>query len=549
MKGGIMNGTIQSCGRGVLCAIIFFASVAAAAPPDLKQGWTSADSNGFYTTTQGSRLLPHQWFLALERHDSAELFKADCLARYGYLSTTPTCLKPSELPIGFAIDSAPAQKKWFGMTCAACHTSEISFKGITFRVDGAPAGAAMYDFLRDLDLALQKALNDPQAFDRFAKKVLGAQDNPANRRKLRDDKEVGLKDFSDYFKQFVVDSTPASPWGPARLDAFGMIFNRVTNIDLKRPDNNRKPEAPVSYPFLWGTSWHTVTQWNGSVPNNDETVRLARNLGQVLGVFGTINFKKTPLYPSSAQKGNLRALEKKVSVLKAPVWPEQLLGQIVWPRVKRGADLFKANQCDTCHAIVLPANQVGPADVFLSEVAVIKTDDAMARIAATRLSRTDILENRKIAFGKSDRFGPEALTADILRHAVTFAILGGSISPANTTMKSQALRLERLFDADLNIPRYKARPLNGIWATAPYLHNGSVRNLYQLLLPAAQREAKFSVGSREFDPFNVGFMDAPGPVPFVLDTSVAGNRNTGHEYGTALDHEQRLDLIEYMKTL
>src|SRR5690625_3270750 len=60
---------------------------------------------------------------------------------------------------------------------------------------------------------------------------------------------------------------------------------------------------------------------------------------------------------------------------------------------------------------------------------------------------------------------------------------------------------------------YKARPLNGIWATAPYLHNGSVPTLYDLLLPAKRpddpedgeyRPDEFMVGSREFDPIKVG---------------------------------------------
>ncbi len=59
---------------------------------------------------------------------------------------------------------------------------------------------------------------------------------------------------------------------------------------------------------------------------------------------------------------------------------------------------------------------------------------------------------------------------------------------------------------------YKARSLNGIWATAPYLHNGSVPTLYDLLLPVNAREAApkarpvtFKVGAREFDPVKVGF--------------------------------------------
>ena len=77
---------------------------------------------------------------------------------------------------------------------------------------------------------------------------------------------------------------------------------------------------------------------------------------------------------------------------------------------------------------------------------------------------------------------------------------------------------------------YKARPLNGVWATAPYLHNGSVPNLYEMLVPAANRTGRFYVGSREFDKDRVGIITSRSSSGFELDTSLAGNRNTGHEF-------------------
>lgn len=94
---------------------------------------------------------------------------------------------------------------------------------------------------------------------------------------------------------------------------------------------------------------------------------------------------------------------------------------------------------------------------------------------------------------------------------------------------------------------YKARPQNGVWATAPYLHNGSVPNLVELLKPEAQRVKTFHVGSQEFDPVNVGFKDDPSQS--VFDTAVDGNSNSGHEYGTDLSPEQRRNLVEYLKSL
>ena len=113
---------------------------------------------------------------------------------------------------------------------------------------------------------------------------------------------------------------------------------------------------------------------------------------------------------------------------------------------------------------------------------------------------------------------------------------------------------------------YKGRPLTGIWATAPYLHNGSVPTLCDLLLPPDQRPKKFLVGTREFDPKRVGFvtrddagnlLDTPtGDNSFVFNTRNAegrvidGNSNAGHDYGNAwLTEDERWALVEYLKGL
>jgi len=125
---------------------------------------------------------------------------------------------------------------------------------------------------------------------------------------------------------------------------------------------------------------------------------------------------------------------------------------------------------------------------------------------------------------------------------------------------------------------YKGRSLNGIWATAPYLHNGSVPTLYDLLLPAEKcakgadygeyRPKEFRVGSREFDAKKVGFR-SEGYDGFTFTTHRVGDKNIGHDYGScensqltfkkvgdseaspfpALTPAQRWDLVEYMKTL
>ena len=130
-------------------------------------------------------------------------------------------------------------------------------------------------------------------------------------------------------------------------------------------------------------------------------------------------------------------------------------------------------------------------------------------------------------------------------------------------------------DLPQEIPGYKPRPLAGVWATPPYLHNGSVPSLYQMLLPPEKRDRKFFVGRREFDPQHVGFVTQPDEDGrddgFWLDTGKDGNRNIGHAFaadaatwkkhlenrkdnplphgviGPEFSDAERYDIIEYLK--
>ena len=100
------------------------------------------------------------------------------------------------------------------------------------------------------------------------------------------------------------------------------------------------------------------------------------------------------------------------------------------------------------------------------------------------------------------------------------------------------------------MPEYEARPLNGIWATAPYLHNGSVPTLDALFRKAADRPMIFTVGTRAFDTRKVGLAEPPAPSTLPkLDTTLSGNSNAGHEFGVSLSENERTWLIEYLKTL
>jgi hypothetical protein len=102
--------------------------------------------------------------------------------------------------------------------------------------------------------------------------------------------------------------------------------------------------------------------------------------------------------------------------------------------------------------------------------------------------------------------------------------------------------------------KYESRVLHGIWAAAPYLHNGSVPTLADLLKPATDRPKSFMVGPA-YDPANVGLATDQTAFNYTLKTTgcdqrTSGDSNCGHEFGTTtLTPEQKKALLEYLKTL
>jgi mono/diheme cytochrome c family protein len=93
---------------------------------------------------------------------------------------------------------------------------------------------------------------------------------------------------------------------------------------------------------------------------------------------------------------------------------------------------------------------------------------------------------------------------------------------------------------------YANMPLDGIWARSPYLHNGSVPTLEDLLSPAAERPVTFVTGCITLNPAKVGKDCAKGG---MFDTKLKGNSNAGHPFGTQLPPAEKSQLIEYLKTL
>lgn len=693
------------------------------------KGWTEADRQLWYTTSQGSRFIPLNWLRALEQtNSSAPFLDKTHMDTFGYISSE------GELPLGFAIDrwkdadkygdySKPSVQngvisdEWVGINCAACHTGQIKHQGKRYIIHGAPA---MSDFMKFVDGtldALNTTVNDADKYNRFKTKALGPQASPEMITELETRIQSYIKWRTDIQSKNGNIGTEA--YGYGRLDAVGHILSK-TSLKTKLNDSVSDPEqwksdAPVSYPHIWNASQQAIVQWNGLTSNSANPVKttniwtgvvkdtdvgaLGRNVGEVTGVFAdfetsTKNDGKSYKVKSSANVGNLIDLEQTLSWVPSPQWP---FGPQDASLVSRGADLYKEN-CESCHSLLphddvrtkLPefdpsinkqkvsmswihdagtdiwmacnADQYGldrspngtlvnpdqraelsgayqltkvvTASVLNQVKGLIKSilNDTFGRGGANEYSKTKekiltefevgfpidpSIPHRKIeaaldCFNKSEIGQEKNVIDDYAEKKAVWKDLNfiqRLFAPGRKKKYENAKALNEKY----RLLRYKARPLNGIWATAPYLHNGSVPTLEALLLPSKHTDSAgiaqyfqmqyidedseprlhslkaaleknqvpasytgpyrpdcFYVGNLEYDTERAGYVSHigskgqscqsghkdPSERYFQLNVVdqagnvIPGNSNAGHNYPKMpLPEDDRKALLEFLKTL
>lgn len=544
---------------------------------ELAQGWKPDTANAFWWQPQGARQMPYDWFLHLEVADGETLFRSaeNMGGKLNYIPVSvPTKRNPDALPIGFVKSEFPDENGvlWMGMTCAACHTAMMTVNGREMVIDGGPGLGDYTAYNTQLVDALVAAWSEADKFERFATKILGEGYTDEQANKLRNDMQAQSMTMA----QLNELQHSALDGGFGRVDAFGAIFNRVMVEDLAVPENRMEPNAPVSYPFLWGTPQSSVVQWNGSAPNAGAGAGpLFRNVGEVVGVNGIAKVKPAKGldfiqsgdridnftdratffgYESSANLPNIGQIEEWLQQLRSPMWPENVLPAIDKEKAAQGKALYAKN-CAGCHEVIARADQGNTYEPVMIPVDQIGADPRMADNALlTKNPRTDQpwqtgkLEGSRGLLIFGDRYGE---TTESRAGALVTVVAGIALGQPTKALEANFKSYYAKHEAQTFDPRsYKARPLTGIWATSPYMHNGSVPNLYEMLLPEDQRSKTFHVGNREFDPVKVGYIaDQPGKVNFVFDTSIDGNRNTGHNVGKDLSDEERYQIIEYLKTL
>ena len=211
-------------------------------PRYLEQGWSEADSLWFYNTSQGSGLMPYDFFLVLKKANSEERLRSDkSMDEFRYLPQKATFFNPDGLPVGFT-KTTYKRKNYIGYTCAACHTGQINYKGKAVRIDGGPAMADMVGFLTTLQKALEAAQKG-DAQKSFVADVLKLKNDYTTEKEVLDD----LEKWKNSVQRYNIINHSNVEYGNARLDAFGRIYNRVVQYAISR-DQLAKELALVVHP-------------------------------------------------------------------------------------------------------------------------------------------------------------------------------------------------------------------------------------------------------------------------------------------------------------
>ena len=646
----------------------------------LDQNWSTEDRHWFHHVSQGTKTfpVPYAWFVALEQPRIQIFSKPGLLSDSGYLERfgfipSPKTIHTDKatllsygyaesagapastqslsdkwpvenfdgLPVGFArlngatdpVTAAPLPDM-IGLTCAACHTGSLHYKGTSVRYDGGPAMVNLLNLEKATGLSIAYTLSPllPLRFGRFATRVLGPNASEADRAALK-------KGLSDAFTVVKAQATTLENlWsrvhqqdteeGYGRLDALNRIGNQVFYTDMVlsgvtvSDKNMHVRDAPVSFPPIWTVPWFWWAQYDASISQP-----LIRNAGEALGVAALINLSPDPapgaLFRSSVDIENLSSIETMLrgpdpfkqnppefGGLRSPKWPAEIFqDDPAWKidpaRVTKGRAIY-AEICAECHlgpvndhafdtqfpdksfwtSPHLQKDGDGPVlDEVQMGVGGMGTDPGQSHVLMLRTVEVpgflDLEPDRDL----TKRWGcsgvPASTTTD-MSFAIALMIMVEKASDKwmedhkLTDDQKQALWRSRKNcpnPGDAKQTHYRARPLNGVWATAPYLHNGSVPSLYWMLKPAAERPKQFCMGTRDFDPQQVGFHVEPGekaacrhgetlfPAVNSDGSTVTGNSNLGHSLegtpgpgkpgviGRLLTDDERYDLIEYLKTL
>ncbi len=526
---------------------------------DYRNGLSDAERHEFYHLSEGGEILPLAMLRALERSRTPQDGPGEGLVpfsqnleRYGFIPDAASDRNPIGLPVGMTVArSRLTNRVMVGFNCTTCHVGELWKNGRRVRIDGGPNMIRLNDMFGDVKAELEATLKEAGRRERFLADVIRYKRDederyPVDRsvadrvKDLKSDLETAqaFKGYIDAMPMLKDMATVVNGYG--RVDAFGVARNLLFGGD----ERNRRPQnAPVSLSYIWGMEHTHWLQWGANMNSVME-----RNIGQSLGVGAVFN---PDTFASTARLDNLNTLEHLAYKLDPPVWPVAVFGAIDQDKASRGRGIYD-RMCANCHEKPFEVDANGLVSYQLFKL----SESGTSPLAAQNFDQTVIVD------GKDVRFAAAAF--DILERLKRQYYAANNVSAAtqaeweNRARRPAPRMRSTLADADQYPDSkggrvYPAKPLAGIWATAPYLNNGSVANMWDLLTAPEKRPATFPLGSREHDTAKLGYVstpDAKSPAPsWAFDTTLPSNSNAGHVYGTKLSDDDKWALIEFLKAL
>jgi hypothetical protein len=494
--------------------------------------WSRADMDFFLHGSMSTEVVPERVLRAFIR-TYPDLFPRPDLSHFGLIPDPAF-----GWPVGFSRRPVPhlGGLSAVGVNCASCHVAELvpATGGVPVRILGVTSHFDAEAFFGAITIATFQTM-DLDNMRRFLDAYLAAGDSTSGGKAQERLADLWQRQLDAIAPAIATDPSGGKGIAPGalqeiagadlRLDVAGLergmdlvplvratlkLFHNMRaslHIPDQPPDKlppasgpgrndafgllsgvlfgMPQPYAPVKYGVAWNLEHRHWVHWDGNTQSP-----IGRNLLASLGLGA----------PLLGNQGRLDfAMVQRQTEISQKIHPPRYPFPIDHTAVARGAPLYQA-RCASCHD--------GPeGDTRLHAVEEIGTEPNRARLFTQ---------------AQADRFNK---------------FLGDLETPGYRRSDVPGIR---------GTQKYWAPSLSGVWARSPYLHNGSVRTMQELLATPAARAKSFHRGSHVYDTAQVGYVDEG---VYVLDTTAPGNSNVGHDYATDLSDTQKRDLIEYLKTL